>query len=239
VQQQPAFGDRLSAGFQSWAHTPLGNPVAGIANALKGFSLGQRTDLAGAASSQATSQPQAQTPDLGDRFNSGFQGWAHTPAGNPFAALANGVSGFSSVQRSDPLTVAQQMLEPSVDAFGNPRPDLHAQYQALRQIIGDRNAMLALVHPEAGQSLITQALAGQARPGDSGAVDPTSSDLLVPGNDTNPTAVGPTSTVAAGNPAGYAARSERGAAMASRSNVPGPPVRSVAEVRMRRRGLLK
>ena len=34
-------------------------------------------------------------PDLGGRLSAGFQSWAHTPVGNPFAALANGITGFS------------------------------------------------------------------------------------------------------------------------------------------------
>ena len=42
-----------------------------------------------------------------------------------------------------------------------PSPDLHSQYQALRPILGDRNAMLATVHPDIGKTLIAQALANQ------------------------------------------------------------------------------
>lgn len=40
---EPTFGDRLNAGFQSWAHTPLGNPFAAIANGMTGFNTGQRS----------------------------------------------------------------------------------------------------------------------------------------------------------------------------------------------------
>jgi hypothetical protein len=43
-------------------------------------------------------QPMA-PPDLGDRLSAGFQSWAHTPVGNPFAALANGITGVSTGQR--------------------------------------------------------------------------------------------------------------------------------------------
>jgi hypothetical protein len=42
-----------------------------------------------------------------------------------------------------------------------PGQDLHSQYQALRPMLGDRNAMLATVYPEVRQALIAQALAGQ------------------------------------------------------------------------------
>lgn len=40
-QAQPDLGDRLGAGFRSWAHTPLGNPFAALANAITGFTTGQ------------------------------------------------------------------------------------------------------------------------------------------------------------------------------------------------------
>jgi hypothetical protein len=45
-----------------------------------------------------------------------------------------------------------------------PGQDLHSQYQALRPMLGDRNAMLAAVYPEVRQTLIAQALAGQQQP---------------------------------------------------------------------------
>jgi hypothetical protein len=40
-----------------------------------------------------------------------------------------------------------------------PALDLHSQYQALRSILGDRNAMLATVNPDVAKILIAQALA--------------------------------------------------------------------------------
>src|SRR5580704_12705915 len=43
-----------------------------------------------------------------------------------------------------------------------PGQDPHSQYQALRPMLGDRNAMLATVYPEVRQTLIAQALAGAA-----------------------------------------------------------------------------
>jgi len=43
----PGIGDRLSAGFQSWARTPLGNPWLGMANGIQGLSSGQRVDPEG------------------------------------------------------------------------------------------------------------------------------------------------------------------------------------------------
>lgn len=52
----PTFGDRLNAGFQSWAHTPLGNPFAALANGITGFNTGQR-------SVGWTGQPTPETPD--------------------------------------------------------------------------------------------------------------------------------------------------------------------------------
>ncbi len=41
----PSAGDRMSAGFQSWANTPTGSPFAGLANLISGATTGRRTDL--------------------------------------------------------------------------------------------------------------------------------------------------------------------------------------------------
>jgi hypothetical protein len=54
-----------------------------------------------------------------------------------------------------------------------PGQDPHSQYQALRPILGDRNAMLATVYPELRQTLIAQALAGQQQPGQTSEPAPT------------------------------------------------------------------
>ena len=53
-----------------------------------------------------TSQPDQPTPDLGDRLSAGFQSWAHTPLGNPFAGIANGIAGFNSGQSRQPTNAA-------------------------------------------------------------------------------------------------------------------------------------
>jgi hypothetical protein len=50
---------------------------------------------------------------------------------------------------------------------------LHSQYQALRPMLGDRNAMLATVYPEVRQALIAQALAGRQQPGQTSEPAPT------------------------------------------------------------------
>ncbi|WP_315831126.1 hypothetical protein [Bradyrhizobium prioriisuperbiae] len=54
------------------------------------------------------SQASPQNPDFGDRLSAGFQSWAHTPVGSPFAGLANGIQGFESGQRVDPEGLAQR-----------------------------------------------------------------------------------------------------------------------------------
>jgi hypothetical protein len=54
-----------------------------------------------------------------------------------------------------------------------PGQDLHSQYQALRPMPGDRNAMLATVYPEVRQTLIAQALARQQQPGQTSEPAPT------------------------------------------------------------------
>jgi hypothetical protein len=140
VQQPPDLGDRLSAGFQSWAHTPVGSPMAAIANGITGFGSGQRTDQAQAGAAPA--QTPSSTPDLGDRLSAGFQSWAHTPVGNPMAAIANGIAGFSSGQpTADPAAVPQT---------------LQAQVDALKSRLVNQDATGAAADPQAGNPAARQ-----------------------------------------------------------------------------------
>ena len=116
----------------------------------------------------ATLSQSAPSPDLGDRLSAGLQSWGHTPVGNPFAALANGIAGFNSGQRADEAGVTQQSTQTGAnDPVAS--PNLNARYQALRPVLGDRNAMLAIVHPEIGRTLIAQALVGRTRSGNTNA----------------------------------------------------------------------
>lgn len=160
----PDLGDRLNAGLQGWAHTPAGNPFAAIANGIAGFNAGRRTDAGSSTPTQTLLQASTPSPDLGDRLSAGFQSWAHTPVGNPLAAIANGIAGLNSGQRADTAGIAPRNLQPVASDSAN-TPDLNARYQALRPVLGDRNAMLAIVHPLVGQALIAQALSGQTAPG--------------------------------------------------------------------------
>jgi hypothetical protein len=54
-----------------------------------------------------------------------------------------------------------------------PEQDPHSRYQALPQMLGDRNAMLATVYPEVRQTLTAQALAGWQQPGQTSKLAPT------------------------------------------------------------------
>jgi hypothetical protein len=180
-QYQPGAGFDLQSAASgrtaSAPQTPLSSPIASSTSPSAGQTplapptpdLGQTQNVAignyqmpqfgRADGSQAAPLP----PDLGDRLTAGFQSWAHTPVGNPFAALANGVTALGSGQRTDPAGIAQQNLQPAAADPANASQDLNTRYQALRPVLGDRNAMLAIVHPELGQSLMAQALAGQRR----------------------------------------------------------------------------
>lgn len=118
------------------------------------------------------SQAVQQLPDFGDRLRAGFQSWAHTPVGNPIAGFANGIAGLGSGKRSDPAGLAQQIPQPRVDSAGNTSRDLNSYFQALRPILGEQDAMLAIVHPAVGRTLITQALERQQKSGNTGDADP-------------------------------------------------------------------
>lgn len=78
--QSPDLGDRLGAAFQSWAHTPVGSPFAGIANGITGFNTGQQTPAAATASAQALTSTQAPDPD--NRQSPGIQSQPNMAPGN-------------------------------------------------------------------------------------------------------------------------------------------------------------
>jgi hypothetical protein len=71
---------------------------------------------------------------------------------------------------ASPVPLPQPMSWPTLPGYGPtssssqaaaPNPAL--QYQALLPILGDRNAMLATIHPDIGRTLIAQALANQQK----------------------------------------------------------------------------
>jgi hypothetical protein len=66
----------------------------------------------GASQAVQSAQPQ---PDVGDRLSAGFRSWAYTPVGNPFAALANAITGFTSGQfaSTPPLSSQDVKLRPA------------------------------------------------------------------------------------------------------------------------------
>lgn len=90
-------------------------------------------------------QPAPASPaDFGDRLSAGFQSWAHTPLGNPFAAVANGIAGFNE---------------------GRFVPDLATQRSPQQSPIDQRTA-LAAADSEAGSNIPQRVLMrGRLRPG--------------------------------------------------------------------------
>ncbi|WP_298255826.1 hypothetical protein [Bradyrhizobium sp.] len=113
VSQAPStfdFGAHLNAAFQKWAQTPVGNPFAALANGITGFNTVQPTDTSFIG---PPAPPPAQMPDFGDRLGAALQSWAQTPAGSPFAGLANGINGFNTGQMSvAPAATTAQTQDP-------------------------------------------------------------------------------------------------------------------------------
>lgn len=89
---------------------------------------------------------QQQGVGFGDRLMAGVQNFAN--AGGPLQALAGGLSGLVSGSRTDPQGMAQQ--------------NLRAQYEALVPTLGPQKAMLAVMNPEAGKTLLQEALTNKA-----------------------------------------------------------------------------
>jgi hypothetical protein len=84
-------------------------------------------------------------------------------------------AGFDQASSVPQTPMLQPMPWPNLPGYSQPpsvsqplAQDLHSQYQALRPFLGDRDAMLATVHPEMGQTLVAQAMAGQQRSGNVG-----------------------------------------------------------------------
>lgn len=81
--QTPDLGGSLGAAFQSWAQTPVGNPLAALANGINGFNTGQ-TSIPSARLTPARTP--AQAPDNSNGANATIQNLPVAPVGN--AALA-------------------------------------------------------------------------------------------------------------------------------------------------------
>jgi len=105
-----SLSTQLGAGFQGWAQTPAGSPFAGLANGINAFNNAQTPNAASGAfiGPPAPASTPTQSPDFGDRLGSAFQSWAHTPVGNPFTALANGINAFNIGQTNMPGGGRQQ-----------------------------------------------------------------------------------------------------------------------------------
>ena len=82
------------------------------------------------------------------------------------------------------VSVLQPASWPNPPATGQPpsnlqsAPNLASQFQALQPILGDRGAMLAIVNPDFGKTLIAQALANQKEVNDAAAFEPRASTLV-------------------------------------------------------------
>ncbi len=64
--QQPSASP-LATSFQSWANTPVGNPMAALSNGISSLSSGRRTDPTGVASDQMAARYRALVPILGEQ----------------------------------------------------------------------------------------------------------------------------------------------------------------------------
>jgi len=79
---------------------------------------------------------------IADHLVAGLQGLTNSKGILP--ALTNAFTGFATGQRNDPVGLQQQNLK--------------AQYDSLVPILGPQKALLAVMNPEAGKTLLTEAL---------------------------------------------------------------------------------
>lgn len=66
VLQQPQSSPLMTS-FQSWANTPVGNPMAALANGIASLGSGRRTDATGIANDHLAAQYRALVPILGEQ----------------------------------------------------------------------------------------------------------------------------------------------------------------------------
>lgn len=96
-----------------------------------------------------------QNPGMGDRLSAALSGFGSGGRSGGFlGALNGGFSGALSGQSSDPRAIAQQNLK--------------AQYESLVPMLGPQKAMLAVMNPEAGKTLLQEALTNKEKWGKTG-----------------------------------------------------------------------
>lgn len=129
-------------------------PVGGYAmprvGALTDWQNPTSTDISaqsrGAPQPQPAPQQQALPGQFGQGQGSGFGGQALTALQSFLngGGLISSIRGAANGQRTDPAGMAQQNLK--------------AQYDALVPVVGPQKAMLAVMNPEAGKTILAQAL---------------------------------------------------------------------------------
>lgn len=101
---------------------------------------------------QAQQQPSIpsflQAPSgIGGNLSAGLQGF--TNASSPMQAIGNLIGGLTTGQRTDATGIKQQ--------------NLRAQYASLVPILGPQKAMLAVLNPDAGKTLLSEALTNKEK----------------------------------------------------------------------------
>lgn len=156
-----------SAGFPSPPQNNLPNPIT-IGNyqmpRLGNPDLYQPQQVMTPANAQPTqgqlpdaqSQQSVQQPlppalggnSFGGNFGAGLQSFVNTPGGL-LPKLLGGVSAGLTGQRTDPAGILQQNLK--------------AQYDSLVPVLGPQKALLAVMNPEAGKTLLNEALTNKEK----------------------------------------------------------------------------
>ena len=89
---------------------------------------------------------------IGGNLSAGLQGFAN--ASSPMQAIGNLIGGLTTGQRTDATGIKQE--------------NLRAQYASLVPILGPQKAMLAVLNPEAGKTLLSEALTNKTKFGITG-----------------------------------------------------------------------
>jgi len=154
----PSLGSYQSAGFQQqqpdqsaqaapmaiggYQMPRIGNPDQFVPQQAMTPPTAQPTQGALPQQPQQPLPPALGGNSFGGNFGAGLQNFVN--AGGPLQALAGGITGLITGQRTDPQGMQQQNLK--------------AQYDSLVPVLGPQKALLAVMNPEAGKTLLTEAL---------------------------------------------------------------------------------
>lgn len=150
IPQSQGFQQDQAAPMQigSYQMPRIGNPDQFVPQQAMTPPNAQPTQGMAPQSDQQQLPPALGGNSFAGNFGAGLQSFANTPGGL-LPKLVGGISAGLTGQRTDPAGLAQQNLK--------------AQYDSLVPVLGPQKALLAVMNPEAGKTLLNEALTNKEK----------------------------------------------------------------------------